>query len=67
MQHALKIVPVSGIAIPSSIVFERTYSFYQEFTHSSGIPILGIVGKPHDGDPPAADAEKKKILDLFKE
>jgi penicillin-binding protein 1A len=67
MQHALKNVPVSGMAIPSGMVFEGNDWFYQEFTHSSGITSLGIDGKPHDGETPAADAEKKKILDLFKE
>ena len=67
MQHALKNVPVSGMAIPAGVVFEGNDWFYQEFTHSSGITSLGIDGKPHDGETPAADAEKKKILDLFKE
>ena len=67
MQHALKNVPVSGMPVPAGVVFEGNDWFYQEFTQSSGITSLGIDGKPHDGETPAADAEKKKILDLFKE
>ena len=67
MQHALKNLPVSGMPVPAGVVFEGNDWFFQEYTHSSGITNLGIEGKPHDGEAPAADPEKKKILDLFKE
>ena len=67
MQHALKNVPVTGMPVPSGVVFEGNDWFFQEFTHSTGITSLGIEGKPHDGEAPSTDPEKKKILDLFKE
>ena len=67
MQHALKNVPVTGMPVPSGVVFEGNDWFYQEITHSTGITSLGIEGKPHDGEAPSTDPEKKKILDLFKE
>jgi penicillin-binding protein 1A len=67
MQHALKNVPVSGMPVPAGVVFEGNDWFFQEYTHSSGITSLGVDGKPIEGDAAAADTEKKKILDLFKE
>ena len=65
MQHALKNTPVSGMPVPAGVIFEGNDWFYQEYTHSTGITSLGIDGKPAESD--AADPEKKKILDLFKE
>ena len=66
MQHALKNTPVGGMPVPSGVVFEGNDWFYNEFTHSSGVTHLGIEGKNTDSDA-AADPEKKKILDMFKE
>jgi penicillin-binding protein 1A len=53
--------------VPAGVVFEGNDWFFQEYTHSSGITSLGVDGKPIEGDASAADTEKKKILDLFKE
>jgi penicillin-binding protein 1A len=66
MQHALRNAPVGGMPVPSGVVFEGNDWFYSEFTHSSGVTSLGIEGKNTDSDT-AADPEKKKILDMFKE
>ncbi len=65
MQHALKNTPVSGMPVPAGVVFEGNDWFYQEYTHSTGVTSLGIEAKP--AEPDAADPEKKKILELFKE
>ena len=65
MQHALKNVPITPMPVPSGVVYEGNDWYFQEFTKGSGVSSLGIEGKPADGDAP--DADKKKILDLFKE
>jgi len=64
MQHALKNLPITPVAVPSGVVFEGNDWFYQEFTHTTGVTSLGLEGRPHDGE---GDEEKKKILDMFKE
>ena len=65
MQHALKNTPVSGMPVPAGVVFEGNDWFYQEYTHSTGVTSLGIEAKP--AEPDAADPEKKKIMEMFKE
>ena len=64
MQHALKNMPVTPIAVPGGVVYEGNDWFYQEFTQTTGVTSLGIEGKPADAQ---AEGEKKKILDMFKE
>jgi penicillin-binding protein 1A len=63
MQNALKNTPVTPLPVPSGVVFEGGDWFFQEFTHSTGVTSLGMEGRDATGE----DAEKKKILDLFKE
>jgi len=66
MQSALKNVPVTSMSIPAGVVFEGNDWFFQEFTQTSGVTTLGIEGQGAEAEN-SADAEKKKILDLFKE
>jgi penicillin-binding protein 1A len=65
MQHALRNTSVSGMPVPAGVIFEGNDWFYQEYTHSTGVTSLGIEAKPPEGE--AVDAEKKKILEMFKE
>ncbi|MSQ66311.1 MAG: penicillin-binding protein 1A [Limnohabitans sp.] len=65
MQHALRNTPVNGMPVPAGVVFEGNDWFYQEYTHSTGVTSLGIEAKPAEGE--AAETEKKKILEIFKE
>jgi penicillin-binding protein 1A len=66
MQSALKNVPVTSMSIPAGVVFEGNDWFFQEFTQTTGVTSLGIEGQGAEVEN-SADAEKKKILDLFKE
>jgi penicillin-binding protein 1A len=66
MQSALKNVPVTPLAVPSGVVFEGNDWFFSEFTQATGVTHLGIEGHDANGET-AADTEKKKILDMFKE
>jgi len=66
MQSALKNVPVTSMSIPAGVVFEGNDWFFQEFTQTTGVTSLDIEGQGAEVEN-SADAEKKKILDLFKE
>jgi penicillin-binding protein 1A len=66
MQNALKNTPVTPLPEPAGVVFEGGDWFFQEFTHATGVTHLGIEGHDATGEA-GADAEKKKILDMFKE
>jgi penicillin-binding protein 1A len=52
--------------VPAGVVSEGGDWFFQEFTHTTGVTHLGIEGHDATGET-GADAEKKKILDMFKE
>ena len=67
MQHALKNTPVNGMPVPAGVVFEGNDWYFSEYAHSNGVTTLGIEGKSNDSEPAAVDAEKKKILDMFKD
>jgi penicillin-binding protein 1A len=65
MQSALKNVPVTPLAVPSGVVFEGNDWFFSEFTHTTGVTSLGVESKAPEGE--SAEAEKKKIIELFKQ
>ncbi|MEN9688989.1 MAG: hypothetical protein RI998_986 [Pseudomonadota bacterium] len=65
MQHALKNTPITPMPVPAGVVHEANDWYFEEYNHSSGVSSLGLDGKPAETESP--DAEKKKILDLFKE
>lgn len=64
MSHALRGVPVEEPGVPPGLVNINGEWFYEEYTHSTGVGSLGM----DDGAAASApeDAEKKSILDLFK-
>ena len=66
MQNALKNTPVTPLSVPAGVVSEGGDWFFQEFTRTTGVTHLGIEGHDTTGET-AADTEKKKILDMFKE
>jgi len=66
MQNALKNVPITSLSVPAGVVFEGNDWFFQEFTQTSGVTSMGIDGQGAEAEN-SSDAEKKKILDLFKE
>jgi penicillin-binding protein 1A len=66
MQNALKNTPITPLSVPAGVVSESGDWFFQEFTHATGVTHLGIEGHDATGET-GADAEKKKILDMFKE
>jgi penicillin-binding protein 1A len=66
MQSALKNTPVTPLPVPAGVVSEGGDWFFQEFTHTTGVTHLGIEGHDASGES-GAEAEKKKILDMFKE
>jgi penicillin-binding protein 1A len=65
MQHALKNTPITPMSVPSGVIYESNDWYFQEYNQSGGVSSLGLDGKPADTE--TQDAEKKKILDLFKE
>jgi penicillin-binding protein 1A len=66
MQSALKNVPQTSLSVPAGVVFEGNDWFFQEFSQTSGVTSLGIEDSGAENEN-SSDAEKKKILDLFKE
>ena len=67
METALKGVPVSEPTAPEGVVKLGNEWFYEEFTHGAGVSNLGLSEKPETpAEAPAAEDEKKKIIDLFK-
>lgn len=74
MQHALKNVPVAEIQPPpTGVVREGGDWYFSEFAHGNGVLSLGLGGTSGPSNTPApatessvGDAERKKILDIFK-
>jgi len=67
MQHALKNVPITEIAPPSTgVVREGADWYYTEFAHGGGVSSLGVEGNPNNSESNAASEERRKILDIFK-
>jgi len=64
MAYALKGVPVAQLAVPEGVVDVGGEWIYDEFAHGQGVTSVGLDEQPPPTPP--TEAEKKSILDLFK-
>jgi penicillin-binding protein 1A len=68
MEHALKSVPVTDIAVPPGVVNIGGEWFFEEFARNNGVTSLGVDGRGAEAGqsmPPAE--ERRNILDLFRQ